>query len=54
MIRSHNCNIKDYKNEIQQKRFYELLEKTMLKMEGDTTIKSDIEKFLRENVIEVC
>ncbi|WP_316504859.1 Fic family protein [Nitrosopumilus sp.] len=54
IIRSHNCDIKDYKNEIQQKRFYELLEKSMLTMEGDPTIKSDIEKFLRENVIKVC
>lgn len=29
IIRSHNYDIKDYKNEIQQKKFYELLEKTV-------------------------
>ena len=54
IMRSHNYDIKDYKSEIQQKKFYELLEKTMLKMEGDPTIKSEIEEFLKENVIKVC
>lgn len=42
-----------YTQEEKQKIFYELLENTMLKMEGDKTIISDIEKFLQENIIKI-
>jgi hypothetical protein len=29
------------------------LENTMMKMEGDKTIRTDIEKFLRENITTI-
>ena len=41
-----------YTQEEKQKIFYELLENTM-KMKGDKTIISDIEKFLQENIIKI-
>jgi len=53
LIRSHHYDISDYRNETKQKIFYELLEKTMLKMEGDPTIKPEIENFLRNNLIRI-
>ena len=40
-------------DEEKQKMFYELLENTMMKMEGDKTIRADIEKFLRENITTI-
>ena len=53
IIRSHDYDIKDYQIETQQKKFYELLEKTMLKMDGDPTVKSEIENFLRDNMTKI-
>ena len=53
LIRSHHYDIKDYKSETKQKMFYELLEKTMLKMELDPTIRSEIESFLRDNLTRI-
>jgi hypothetical protein len=52
-MRIHNYDIKGYKQEEKQKMFYELLENTMMKMEGDKTIRTDIEKFLRENITKI-
>jgi prophage maintenance system killer protein len=53
LMRIHHHDLQGYKQEEKQKIFYELLENTMLKMEGDTTIRSDIEKFLGENIIKI-
>lgn len=53
LMRIHNYDIKGYKQEEKQKIFYELLENTMMKIEGDKTIRTDIEKFLRENIIRI-
>ena len=53
LMRIHHHDIEGYKQEEKQKIFYEPLENTMMKMEGDKTIRSDIEKFLRKNTIKI-
>lgn len=53
MIRIHHHDIEGYKQEEKQKKFYKLLEKTMLKMEGDDTIKLEIENYLHKNIIRL-
>ena len=53
MMRIHHYDIKEYEQEEKQEQFYELLNKTMMKMEGDQTIKSELEQFLRENIIKI-
>lgn len=53
VMRMHNYDIKGYKQEKKQKEFFDLLEKTMMKMEGDVTIRMEIENYLRKNVTNV-
>ena len=53
MMRIHHHDIQGYEQEKKQEEFYELLNKTMMKMEGDQTIKSELEQFLRENIIKI-
>lgn len=53
LMRIHHHDIEEYGNKEKQKILYELLENTMMKMEGDKTIKTDIEKFLRENITKI-
>ena len=53
MINENHHRIKDYETEEKQEEVYDLLEKTMLKMEGDPTIKTELESYLRENLIKI-
>ena len=53
LMRTHHHDIEGYAQKDKQKIFYELLEKTMMKMEGDKTIRVDLEKFLRENITKI-
>ena len=53
LMRICHYDVKGYKQEETQKILYELLENTMMKMEGDKTIRVDIEKFLRENIVKI-
>lgn len=52
MMKAHGYTIEGYETEKKQEEFYNLLEKTMLKMEGDPTIKTELEDYLRENLIK--
>jgi len=52
MMKSHHQTIEGYEIEDIQKQFYELLNKTMMKMEGDPTIKTELENYLREKLIK--
>jgi len=53
IMRIHNYDIDGYRNEEKQKKFYNLLDKTMMKMEGDNTIKIELEEYLRNNMIKI-
>lgn len=53
MMKVHGYAIEGYETEVKQEEFYNLLEKTMLKMEGDPTIKTELETYLRENLINI-
>ncbi len=53
MMRIHHYDIEGYKQEEKQEKLYELLYQTMMKMEGDKTIKPELEKYLRENMIKI-
>jgi len=53
IMRIHHHDIRGYKNEITQEEFYQLLYNTMMKMEGDQTIKSELEEYLRENLTKI-
>lgn len=53
MMRIHHYDIQEYGQEEKQEKFYNLLNKTMMKMEGDQTIRSELEQFLRENIIKI-
>ena len=53
MIQIHHHKIQDYKEEEKQKIFYELLDRTMMKMKGDKTIRSELEEYLRKNITKI-
>jgi len=53
MMKYHKHKINGYENEEVQEKFYKLLDKTMMKMEGDLTIKSELYDYLRENLIKI-
>jgi len=53
IMRIHHYDIDEYRNEEKQKKFYNLLDKTMMKMEGDKTIKIELEEYLRNNMIKI-
>ena len=53
MMKDNGFKIKGYETEEVQKVFYQLLNNTMMKMEGDESIKPDLENYLRENLINV-
>lgn len=53
MMKIHHYDIKGYEQEEKQEQFYNLLNKTMMKMEGDQTIRSELEQYLRENIIKI-
>jgi prophage maintenance system killer protein len=45
LMRIHNYDIDEYKQEEKQKIFYELLENTMMKMEGDKPLELILRNF---------
>lgn len=53
MMRIHHYNIKEYEQEEKQEQFYNLLNKTMMKMEGDQSIRSELEQYLRKNIVKI-
>ncbi len=53
MMKDNGFKIKGYETEEVQEEFYDLLDKTMMKMEGDESIKPDLENYLRENLIKI-
>jgi len=53
MMRVHHYDVKGYEQEEKQEQFYNLLNKTMMKMEWDPTIRSELEEYLRENIVKI-
>ncbi len=53
MMKDHGFTIREYETDATQQEFYQLLENTMLKMDGDESIKPDLENYLRENLIKI-
>jgi len=53
MMKSYNFTMKGYETDAIQEEVYNLLENTMLKIGGDPTIKTEIEEYLRENLIKI-
>jgi prophage maintenance system killer protein len=53
MMKTHHHTINGYETDAIQEEVYNLLNKTMMKMEGDPTIKTEIEDYLRENLIKI-
>lgn len=53
MMKSYNYTIDGYETDAIQEEVYNLLEGTMLKMEGAPTIKTEIEDYLRKNLIKI-
>ncbi|KFM20034.1 hypothetical protein AAA799P11_00339 [Marine Group I thaumarchaeote SCGC AAA799-P11] len=53
IMRIHHYDIEGYNQEKKQEEFYKLLDKTMMKMEGDKTIRSELEEYLRNNLTRI-